>query len=90
MRASVFGNVEEAPPLLVEADFIGPIKPSNWDALTAHPEGHAFSVHGGGVPDADLVVRARTGVKPDGSTGPIPPLSSALHSDGLRRDTGRR
>ncbi|WP_415842371.1 hypothetical protein, partial [Paracidovorax anthurii] len=78
-----FGNVRDIPPLTGEADFIGPMKPSNWDALTAHPDGHAFSVHGGGVTDADLVVRARTGVKPDGSTGPIPPLSSGFYSDSL-------
>ncbi|HEY4079574.1 MAG TPA: LysM peptidoglycan-binding domain-containing protein [Burkholderiaceae bacterium] len=80
---SGLGNVGDVPRSLSEADFMGPMKPSNWDALTAHPDGHAFGVHGGGVTDADLVVRARTGVKPDGSTGPIPPLSSAFHSDNL-------
>ena len=80
---SSFGNVRGVPPLPGQANFIGPMKPSNWDALIAHPDGHAFSVHGGGVTDADLIVRARTGVKPDGSTGPIPPLSSAFHSDTL-------
>jgi len=66
-----------------EAEFVGPVKPANWDALTAHQDGHALSVHGGGVTDADLVMRARTGVKPNNASGPIPPLSSAFYSDEL-------
>lgn len=53
------------------------------DALTSHPEGHAFSVHGGSVTDGQLAIRARTGVKPNNAVGPIPPLSSAFHSDDL-------
>jgi hypothetical protein len=76
-------NAKGAALISGDADFVGPIKPVNWAALTAHPDGHAFSVHGGSVTDADLAVRARTGVKPDGSDGPIPPLSSAFHSDSL-------
>lgn len=40
-------------------------------------------MHGGGVTDAELAVRARTGMKPNGTIGPIPPLSSAFHSDAL-------
>jgi hypothetical protein len=82
---SQFGGVlfGDIPPLPGELNFIGPMKPSNWDALTAHPDGHAFSVHGGSVTDAQNVIRARTGTKPDGSIGPIPKLSSAFHSDGL-------
>lgn len=69
-------------PYLNEA-FVGPMKPSNWDALTSHLDAHALSVHGGAVTDADLVARARTGLKPNGDTGPIPPLSSAFYSDAL-------
>jgi hypothetical protein len=65
------------------SDFVGPVRPSNWDALTSHPDAHAFSVHGGAVTDAQLITRALTGVKPDGSTGPIPPFSSAFYSDEL-------
>lgn len=53
------------------------------DALTSHPEGHAFSVHGGSVTDGQLAMRARTGVKPNTTVGPIPPLSSAFHRDDL-------
>lgn len=48
------------------------------------PDGHAFEKHGGAVTDEQLETRARTGVAPDGSTGPngsIPPESSAFHSD---------
>jgi hypothetical protein len=84
-RAAYRGSVGVAnkTPLPGQADYIGPLKPSNWDALTSHPDGHAFTVHGGGVTDADLIVRARTGVKPNGQTGPIPPLSSAFYSDNL-------
>ncbi|KRB76817.1 hypothetical protein ASE07_26285 [Noviherbaspirillum sp. Root189] len=70
-------------PLAKDADFVGPMKPENWDALTSHPDGHAISVHGGGVTNAALITRARTGIKPNGQTGPIPPLSSAFYSDGL-------
>lgn len=53
------------------------------DALTSHPDGHAFSVHGGAVTDEQLVKRARTGIKPNNQTGPIPPLSSAFYTDDL-------
>jgi len=53
------------------------------DVLSSHPEGHAFSVHGGAVTDGQLVVRAQTGIKPNTAEGPIPPLSSAFHSDDL-------
>jgi hypothetical protein len=64
-------------------DFVGPIKPRNWDALTGHPDGHAFSVHGGSVTDPDLQVRATTGVKPNGDVSAVPPISSAFHTDSL-------
>ncbi len=53
------------------------------DALTSHPEGHAFSVHGGSVTDGQLAMRARTGVKPNAAVGPIPPMSSAFYRDDL-------
>jgi filamentous hemagglutinin len=53
------------------------------ELITSHPDAHAFSVHGGSVTDADLIIRARTGLKPNGQTGPIPPLSSAFYSDDL-------
>ncbi len=55
----------------------------DWGPLTSHPDSHARSVHGGSVTDSALIVRASTGVKPDGSSGPIPPLSSAFYSDDL-------
>lgn len=48
------------------------------------PDGHAFEKHGGAVTDEQLETRARTGVAPDGSTGPngsIPGKASAFHSD---------
>lgn len=43
----------------------------------------AFSVHGGEVTADDLITRARTGLKPNGDMGPIPPLSSAFYNNGL-------
>lgn len=51
--------------------------------MTGHPDGHALSVHGGSVTDSALIVRARTGVKPNGDVDAIPPISSAFHSDDL-------
>ncbi|WP_205903469.1 filamentous hemagglutinin N-terminal domain-containing protein [Pseudomonas viridiflava] len=54
------------------------------ELLTSHPNAHSLGVHGGNVTDGDLMVRAKTGVKPDGAIGPsVPPLSSAFHSDDL-------
>jgi hypothetical protein len=54
------------------------------ELLTTHPNAHSLGVHGGNVTDGDLMVRAKTGVKPDGAIGPsVPPLSSAFHSDDL-------
>jgi len=71
-------------PMPGEPGFIGPLeRPANWDALTSHPDAHAFSVHGGSVNDVDLIRRARTGIKPNGATGPVPPQSSAFYSDDL-------
>ncbi|MFT3727116.1 MAG: LysM domain-containing protein [Terricaulis sp.] len=70
-------------PIAGDSDFIGPVKPSNWDALTSYPDAHAFSVHGGDVTDANLITRSRTGLKPNGEMGPIPRFSSAFYSDEL-------
>jgi hypothetical protein len=88
--AAVYGQVRSGGivpnrvPVPGDSDFIGPLeKPTNWDDLTSHPDAHAFSVHGGDVTGEDLIVRARTGIKPNGDAGPIPPLSSAFYSDDL-------
>ena len=60
------------------------IDPQKLELLTSHPDAHSFSVHGGSVTDGDLMVRAKSGIKPNGATGPsVPPLSSAFHSDDL-------
>lgn len=73
-----------------DANFDGPkntsseIDQQKLELLTAHPNAHSLGVHGGNVTDGDLMVRAKTGVKPDGAIGPsVPPLSSAFHSDDL-------
>jgi hypothetical protein len=70
--------------------FVGPMRPSNWEAPTANPDAHALTVHGGAVTDSQLITRAITGLKPDGSTGPIPQLSSAFYSDDLLIETDLR
>jgi YD repeat-containing protein len=70
--------------LAAQADeFVGPRKPENWDDLVSHPNAHAFSVHGGSVSEGAVMNRARTGVKPNGDVGPIPPMSSVFYSDDL-------
>ncbi|EJL84603.1 hypothetical protein PMI15_02082 [Polaromonas sp. CF318] len=52
-------------------------------------EGHALERHGGGVTDAQLLVRATTGVAPDGSVvirngqTVVPPSSTAFNSSSL-------
>ncbi|WP_240994330.1 filamentous hemagglutinin N-terminal domain-containing protein [Pseudomonas viridiflava] len=73
-----------------DANFDGPkntsseIDQQKLELLTSHPNAHSLGVHGGNVTDGDLMVRAKTGVKPDGAIGPsVPPLSSAFHSDDL-------
>lgn len=65
------------------------IDPAERSLVTSHPDAHAFERHGGGVTDAQLETRARTGVAPDGSSvvkngqTKIPPYSSAFYSDEL-------
>ncbi len=73
-----------------DANFDGPkntsseIDQQKLELLTSHPNAHSLGVHGSNVTDGDLMVRAKTGVKPDGAIGPsVPPLSSAFHSDDL-------
>ncbi len=52
-------------------------------------DGHALARHGGGVTDQQLLVRAATGVAPDGSSVVrndqvvVPPSSTAFNSDAL-------
>jgi hypothetical protein len=65
------------------------IDPAQRALITSHPNAHAFERHGGGVTDAQLETRARTGVAPDGSKKVVggktvvPPNSTAFHSDEL-------
>ncbi|WP_057430102.1 DUF6861 domain-containing protein [Pseudomonas syringae] len=60
------------------------IDPKQLDLVTGHPNAHSLSVHGGKVSDGDLMLRAKSAIKPNGDVGPsVPPLSSAFHSDEL-------
>jgi len=59
------------------------INPQHLDLITSHPNAHAISVHGDAVTDAQLMNRARTGIKPNGDVGGIPKISTAFHSDEL-------
>ncbi|MBB3193723.1 hemagglutinin repeat-containing protein [Roseateles terrae] len=81
------GNSQPEPAASERYELVGPTKPTNWDSLTSHPDSHALAVHGGAVTDDQLIVRARTGIKPDGSAGPIPKLASAFYSDDLLIET---
>ncbi|MCP3958861.1 MAG: RHS repeat-associated core domain-containing protein, partial [bacterium] len=73
----------------VKARFSGRLIPGG-GRLTAHPNAHTLTRHGGAVTDEQLAIRARTGIAPDGyvkigSHGDpiLPPVSSAFHSDRL-------
>jgi len=46
-------------------------------------EGHAIARHGGAVTDEQLILRARTGIAPDGSVAQRTPDSTAFYTDGL-------
>ncbi|MEL4168388.1 DUF637 domain-containing protein [Pseudomonas sp. ZS001] len=60
------------------------IKTQQLELLTSNPNAHSLSVHGGAVSDGDLMLRAKSAIKPNGDVGPsVPPLSSAFYSDDL-------
>lgn len=60
------------------------------DLVTSHRDAHAIRAHGGIVTDAELILRARTGLTPDGRQSRIPVTSSAFDSDALLRFADQR